>query len=109
MGLFYRSLPLRDVLAPTIARALATDPKTVADPSQLAAQQAGQVAQSVGGVLVWPRLVAAVGFLVLVFAGAVYTGHDAKLQDLYGALVHLLQLGAGGVIGALAGEAASRG
>jgi type VI protein secretion system component VasF len=108
MGVFFRTQSLRDAITPALATALATDPKTIQDASQAAAQQASQVAQRVAGTFSWLRLVIALALLVLLFCGAVYTGRDAALQQLYTVLLHGLELGLGGVLGLLVGEAAAR-
>src|SRR6266446_898979 len=103
MGVFFKAEPLRDAIAQAIANALATDPNNVQDPNQTAAQQANQIAAQVKGTFSWPRLVLALVLLALLFIGAVYTGGDADLKNLYDVLVHGLEFGLGGVLGLLVG------
>src|SRR5712691_3808235 len=109
MGLFFKTESLRDAIAPVLANAFTTDPKNVVDPQQTAAQQAHQIAGQVKGTFSWARLALAILLLVLLFVGAIYTGRDPALKDLYTVLVHGFEVGLGGVPGLVVGEAAARG
>ena len=60
------------------------------------------------GELSWPRLLVAAIFLAILFGAAIYTGHDDKLRDLYGVLVHAFELLLGGAIGLVVGEGAAK-
>jgi hypothetical protein len=109
MGVFFRTQSLRDAIKPALATALATEPKTIKDLEQAAAQKASEVAQRVAGKFSWERLVIALALLALLFGGALYTGRDPALQELYTVLVHALEVGLGGVLGLLVGEATTNG
>jgi hypothetical protein len=109
MSVFFKAESLRSVVAPALAAALATDPKGVADLQQAVAQQASQIVTRVTGTFSWLRLAVALALLALLFLGALYTGRDTALQAVYNVLVHGLELGIGGVLALLVGEAATRG
>lgn len=109
MAIFFKSESLRAAVTPALVTALTTDPKSIQNPNQVASEQANQVVQRVGGTFSWPRLTLAIGLLALIFVGAVYTGRDPALSQLYAVVVHGFEVGLGGVLGLLVGEAGARG
>jgi hypothetical protein len=109
MGVFFKSESLRSAITPALTTALTKDPKTVANPDQEAAEKAEQIAARVAGTFSWVRLLVALALLTLLFLGAVKTGRDPALQQLYTVLLHGLEVGLGGVLGLLVGESTARG
>lgn len=104
MGIFYKTAPLTPAVSEALREAFAKEPESVGDLHTAANQKAGAVAAQVAGQFSWGRLAAAGALLVILFVGAIYTGHDDKLQDLYKVLVHGFELLLGAILGIVTGE-----
>lgn len=109
MGVFFRSEPLHPVVKEKLSMAFSQDPSAITSVEKVVEEETKKVVERTRGEFSWGRMIFAVGLLALVFIGAVYTGRDPGLKDLYTVLVHGFEIILGGVSGLLLGEAVAKG
>jgi hypothetical protein len=108
MGLFFKGDRFKPAVSNALEKAIAAPPDA-ANAARKASETAEAIQNQVAGTFAWGRFLIAVGVLVAIFCGCVYTAHDDKLQDLYKVMTHGFELLLGIILGLIGGEAAARG
>ena len=105
---FYERKPLTETALKPLEEVIKTEPAAVAQPTELAAAKAAEIAESSKGKFLWHRLIFAAVLLIALLIGAIYTAMDPRLADLYTVLIHSFELILGAIIGLLTGESINR-
>ena len=107
MGIFFTTEAVAPSLRQALVTALNEPPPANVQAAQARAVELAAAVQAPRRTLnPWSALIA-FGFLVVLFAGCVYTAHDEKMVDVYKVLFNSLQILLGLIPGAILGEAAA--
>jgi hypothetical protein len=107
MGIFFTTEAAAPSLRHALVTALNEQPPANAQAAQARAVELAAAVQARRRALSpWSALIA-FAFLVVLFAGCIYTAHDEKMAEVYKVLFNSLQIMLGLVPGAILGEAAA--